>query len=239
VSTEVIETVTIARRFRGPPDSANGGYACGVVAARVSAGCTVRLHRPPPLDRPLEVRRSGGVSLYDGVDLIAEGAAALPGAEVPAPVSLETAAAAADRYRWSTEHPFPECFVCGPERHAHDGLRIFPGRVMDRDIVAAPWQPDRTVCDGGRVRQEVVWAALDCPSWFGILEFETDARVALLGQLTARVVRPPRLNEACVVIGWSRGRQGRKLYGGAALYTGAGELIGSSDALWIELKNER
>ena len=33
IRSEVMTTVTIARRFRGPPNSANGGDACGLVAA--------------------------------------------------------------------------------------------------------------------------------------------------------------------------------------------------------------
>ncbi len=46
-----------------------------------------------------------------------------------------------------------------------DGLRIFPGPVAGRPVWAAPWTPDASVTDGsGRVRPEVVWAALDCPS---------------------------------------------------------------------------
>jgi peptide/nickel transport system substrate-binding protein len=43
-------------------------------------------------------------------------------------------------------------------------------------------------------------------------------------------------SNARAVIGWSTGRAGRKLYGGAALYTGAGLLLGWSAATWIEPK---
>jgi hypothetical protein len=112
--------------------------------------------------------------------------------------------------------------------------------VRERAIVAAPWVPHSTVCDDdGLVHQEIVWAALDCPSWFGSLEFEAGTGQALLGQLTARVLRRPAVAEPCVAIGWSRGREGRKLFAGAALYTGSGELLGWSDAIWIELKAAR
>ena len=48
-------------RFNGPPDSAQGGYACGLVAERIdSPGAAVSLRAPPPLERPLEVRRGVG-----------------------------------------------------------------------------------------------------------------------------------------------------------------------------------
>lgn len=238
--SDVVETVVIARRFRGPPDSANGGYACGVVARPLRAPARVRLLSPPPLDEPLARHvHDDQVVLLHGGQRIAEGAAAQPSNDVPPPVPYDVASAAAERYRWKTGHPFATCFVCGPERAHGDGLRIFPGRVPDRSIVAAPWSPDASVCDDdGRVHTEVVWASLDCPSWFGLLEFEPAIAGALLGQLTARVLRRPAAGEPCVVIGWSRGRDGRKLFGGAALYTAMGELLGSSDAVWIELKTD-
>jgi hypothetical protein len=171
-------------------------------------------------------------------ELVAEGHVTGHEMEVPRPVSFEEALEASAGYRWASGHPFPRCFVCGPDRDHADGLRIFPGPVSGRAIVAAPWVPDDTVCDDtGRVRLEVLWAALDCPSWFGLLEIERPAGHALLGQLTARVLQRPVANERCVVTGWSRGRDGRKLYGGAALFSSGGALIGSSDAIWIELRS--
>ena len=49
-------TVTIARRFRGPLTSANGGYTCGLLAGFVPApAAEVSLRLPPPLERPLTV----------------------------------------------------------------------------------------------------------------------------------------------------------------------------------------
>ena len=40
-----------------------------------------------------------------------------------------------------------------------------------------------------------------------------------------------------VVIGWLIGRHGRKSRGGAAIYTGEGELCGISEGLWIRLRD--
>ncbi len=231
--------VTISRRYRGPPDSANGGYACGLVAHHLQGDARVRLHRPPPLEKPLSMRPAdaAGVALMDSENVVAEGVAARVHGEIPAPVSFDAAVRASENYRWFTGHPFPGCFVCGPDRRAGDGLCIFPGPVAGREIVAAPWVPDDSVCDAsGRVRPEVVWAALDCPSWFGLLEFEGGTTTGLLGQLSAHVLRRPAAHEPCVAIGWSLGREGRKLHAGAALYTGEGVLLGSSAAIWIEPK---
>lgn len=231
--------VVIPRRFRGPPESANGGYTCGLIASRIEGSARVRLHTPPPLDTPLSIRTmdGAGVALMDGERVIAEGVADQPPGEAPGPVDFEAAVHASKHYRWATGHPFPGCFVCGPDRHHGDGLCIFPGPVEGRRIVAAPWVPDDSVCDAtGTVQLEVVWAALDCPSWFGVLEYEDGVAGSLLGQLSAEVLRHPRENERCVVIGWSRGREGRKLHAGAALYTSSGDLLGSSAAVWIEPK---
>ena len=66
--------VTIERRYRGPLTSANGGYACGRLAAHVVADeVEVTLRLPPPLERPLAVERDGElVRLLDGDALVAE-----------------------------------------------------------------------------------------------------------------------------------------------------------------------
>ena len=36
------DQVTIPARFNGPPGTANGGYACGLVAAAIGASAGVR-----------------------------------------------------------------------------------------------------------------------------------------------------------------------------------------------------
>ncbi|HEX6307721.1 MAG TPA: hypothetical protein VFZ69_05995 [Longimicrobiales bacterium] len=233
------EVVLIARRYRGPPESANGGYACGLLGRHIDGCARVRLNAPPPLERPLSIRVSNGAHalMVQDTQVIAAGEGIECNDDIPEPVGFDDAVRAAESYRWRSGHPFPGCFVCGTERHAGDGLCIFPGRVPDRPVVAAPWMPDRSVCDAsGSVRTEVVWAALDCPSWFGILEFEAGTTRGLLGQLAVRVVRRPAAHERCVAVGWSSGRSGRKLYGGAALFTSDGALLGSSAAIWIEAK---
>jgi hypothetical protein len=234
------QVVTIARRFRGPPESANGGYACGLLACRLHGPARVRLHRPPPLERALSLESDGGthVLLRDDAVTIAEGASTQEQWHVPGAVTFDQATQAATRYAGFEGHPFPECFVCGPERMPGDGLRIFPGAIVERGVVAAPWIPDDALCDAsGAVQPEIVWAALDCPSWFGVHAFEPTAGLALLGQMSARIVRRPRAGERCVVIGWTAGRDGRKLFGGTAIFGSDDALVGTSSAIWIELKN--
>jgi hypothetical protein len=235
-----VDTVVISRRFNGPPDSANGGYTCGVVAGHLNGTARVRLRVPPPLEQIMSIEEvaTDRLTLMRDSQLIADGRPAEIAGDVPGVVGFDQATAAAANYRWATGHPFPTCFVCGPHRHAGDGLRIFPGLVTGREVVAAPWVPDESLCDSnGTVRREIVWAALDCPSWFAALEFEANTSSALLGQLTARLVRSPKRAERCVVVAASRGRSGRQLNGTTALYTSEGELLGVSEAVWIEPKS--
>jgi len=87
--------ITFARHFRGPSTSANGGYACGRLAAFVEADeVEVTLRLPPPLDLPLSVERDGdGVRLLDGDALVAEARPAPVQLSVPAAVSLDVAEA--------------------------------------------------------------------------------------------------------------------------------------------------
>lgn len=87
--------VTIERRFCGPSDSANGGYACGVAAAQLPDGqgpIEVTLRSPPPLDTPLEVERAGERTLLRQRDqLVAEVVRTSLTLDPPAPVSFDEA----------------------------------------------------------------------------------------------------------------------------------------------------
>ncbi len=227
-------------RFQGPPGSGNGGYVCGRVASYADGPVTVTLRRPPPLATPLtaERDRDGSVRVLDGGTLIAEAAtaAAPPALEAPGPVSAAEARQAAGRARYFQDPVFPGCFVCGPSRHAGDGLRIFPGPVSGRALWAAPWTPDPSVADaGGRVRPEIAWAALDCPSGIAAAEaagLDGDAAI-LLGRMTATLDVLPAAGEECLVIAWPAGRDGRKLTAGSALIGPAGEVLATASAVWL------
>jgi hypothetical protein len=217
-------TITIEGRYNGPPGSGNGGYTCGVVAALVGEPAEVTLRRPPPLDTPLRVEHADGrVELLDGDAVVAEAVRTDLELEVPAHVSFVEAEQAAARYAGFDEHAFPTCFVCGPART--DGLRIFPGPVEGRGLVAAPWIPRES-------RRELVWASLDCPGAFAV-GFDGRGEL-LLGRLAARIDRVPEVGERCVVVGWPLGEDGRKRYAGTALSTGDGELLAKARATWIE-----
>ncbi len=231
-------SLTVPHRFRGPAGSANGGYACGLVAGCLDGPVEVTLRRPPPLDTPMAVERvgQGSVRVHHDGELVAEATAVRdrPAPRPPGGVSMADARAAVGRARYFEDPAFPECFVCGRERRAGDGLRIFPGQVNGSAVWAAPWTPDAST-GAGRVSPEIAWAALDCPS--GIAAVETTAvpedTTVLLGRMTTEVTALPAVGAECQVIAWPIGREGRKLMAGSALLGPDGELLAVASTVWL------
>lgn len=225
--------VVIDRRFRGPPNSGNGGYASGVIAEGLEGTVTVTLRVPPPLDKAMTLSAdSESNQLTDGETLVGHAMLATLDLAVPAPPTLDVATEASRSFAGFESHIFPGCFVCGPEREAGDGLLIFPGLVEGTEVVASPWVPDETLrAANGEIDRRHVWAALDCPSYFGL----PGAPKAVLGRLTAQIERLPEIGEPIVATGWPHGADGRKLYSGTALATTEGEVIARADATWIEI----
>lgn len=236
--------ITIDRRFHGPPNSGNGGYSCGLVASQVDGQVTVALRSPPPLETPMSVAgadEDGVVAVHAGDTLVATATPTTPvRSEPPAHVDTSTAQAATTHYWGFThDHIFPTCWVCGPDREPGEGLHLYPGAVADApdNLVAAPWTPAEDLDDGtGAVASEHVWAALDCPSFFGL---GPEPPMAVLGSLTVTQHAPVRVGAAHVVLGWTRGPQeGRRLPGASAITTADGELVASGQATWVELSPE-
>jgi len=237
----VPQTLTIPARFNGPAESANGGYACGRVAALLDTDvASVSLRLPPPLERPLDVARDHErVELLDGGALVAD---AVPGElllDMPDAVHPQRAAAASDagREQWSAAHPFPGCVVCGPAREPGDGMGIFPGALGD-GMFAAEWTPDESLSDGdGCVRPEFVWAALDCPTSAPVANFG-EGPPMVLARLTARLGCSVAVGESHALVAWPLEADGRKRHAACALFDAEGRLLCASRALWIELKQK-
>lgn len=230
--------VTIPGRFNGPPRSGNGGYSCGVVASFIDGPARVRLHVPPPLDVSMQVVRQpdGTVELFDGDTLVGSGGPISYTLEIPTPPDIASARDAMTRFIATEKHLFATCFVCGPGRPDCDGLELFPGPVVDWNLLACVWQPAADLLDSqGYVRPEVMWAALDCPGFFAAMG--DTLRPAVLGQLEGELCRPVAADEPLVVFSWPLGSDGRKHYGGTAVATAAGEVVASSHSTWIELKS--
>lgn len=223
--------IVFDRRFRGPLASANGGYACGRLAAYVDSDeVEVTLRLPPPLERSLAVRGNGASAvLLDGDAVVAEARASALGIEPPEPVTLPEAVDALTRHVRVGSPAFRECFVCGI-RDEDDGLGVYAGAVAGREpLHAAPW----AVRDSSL---EVVWAAIDCPGAYAVGAVGRGEIV--LGRMSARVDRIPEAGERCIVASWPLGEDGRKLHAGTALFAGDGELLALARQTWIEPRSE-
>lgn len=220
----------IPARFNGPPGSGNGGYSAGVFAAGEPVEVTLR--RPPLLDTPL-TSAGGEVRAPDGT-VIATLAPAEPITVTVPPVSPAEALTASKAYPGFSDHPFPTCYVCGPEHP--DGLRVFPGQLPG-DRTAAPWTvpADVTV--------PTVWAALDCPGgwaiigrpWAGVSGASADqrSRPYVLGRMAVQVAALPAPGQECVVVGALAAAEGRKALVHSALYGPDGAELARARATWI------
>ncbi len=151
--------VIIPRRYNGPPDSANGGYACGLLAAllgRRGGGDA------PPAAAARHGAGGGARARRDGVELrhddavVAEGCAAGLELEVPAPVSVEEAEQASKGYAGFRTTPIRPASpaarsattVCGsspgPSRAATRRLALDArGGRRARDRLGCPRLPER------------------------------------------------------------------------------------------------
>ena len=177
------------------------------------------------------VPTAGGVELRGGSSPVATASTGPVGWSEVEPVDEATAREAQRSYAGWLCHPFPTCFVCGPDRLPGDGLRLTPGWLDGRpEQTACTWVPDDTA-DPAQT-----WAAMDCPGgWSGGLA----GRPMVLGTITARVERPARPGERCVVVGRHLGTDGRKTRTAATLWSVAPdgarepELLATSEHVWI------
>ncbi len=240
----MLTPLVVDRRFCGPPGIGNGGYVAGLLARGLEGAVEVTLRAPTPLDSPLTVEShaDGSRSLqHAGAELARAATAKLELELRPAPEPRATAAATGNCRAMRT-HPFPACFVCGPARGEGDGLRVFPGMVLGSDAVAALWTPDASLCDSrGRVAREFVWAVLDCPTAFPLLESEAARAlepmvlaklcVALDGELVA--------GETARVVAWPIAQEGKRGTAGAAVFSESGAVVGRARATWVSLAGRR
>lgn len=231
---EPLRQILVATRFRGPADSANGGYFCGLVSACASVPVTIRLQAPPPLETAMEVSPAeagapqGALRVTHADRLIATTRPAGPldlGVREPPSYSQALAASAlcADQHL-----NYAECFVCGRTRDRGDALRLQPAPW--KDGVAAPWIPHASLDAGdGKVAAAFMSAALDCPGYYS-----THSSVPmLLGEYTVHVDRRVHIGESCVIVGWRLASEGRKHEVATMLFDEDGEPCARARGLWI------
>jgi acyl-coenzyme A thioesterase PaaI-like protein len=234
MTTAALQTVlTVPERFRGPVGVANGGWIAGTMADVLSGGRSaveVTLHAPTPLETELRLEHvANTASLHDGERLLVE---AIPVAEdltAPEFVPFNEAVSAEAGFAGWRGHAFPECFACGL-REPGDGLRVFPGPVEGRDLVAAGWRVPFTVAGEDGVPTSVMGAVLDCVT--GWAHFQP-GESALLGRLAVQVHRQVFAGGAYSVVARATGREGRKLFGESAVYEVDGTLVAAARATWI------
>ena len=191
------------------------------------------LKRPAPLDVELRTEIQGDrATLFHGLDVLATADPARLEIAVPEPPPMAAAAAAEAGFRPDL-HLYPGCFVCGPEREAGDGWRIFPGPIAE-GRVAASWTAAAEFADAdGIVRSEFVWAALDCPGYFAVQE---PAGLALLGRMAVVIHEPVPAGEPLVIQAWKLGSDGRKHDAGTAIHSANGRLLAAARQTWVSLK---
>jgi hypothetical protein len=230
----VTASVLIPRQFRGPAQSANGGYTCGTIAELVEADVVeVTLRLPPPLEVELAVEREadGSVHVLHGDELVADARPAALDLEPPKAPSFAEAEQLSEARGDDPDHPFPGCFVCGPGREPGDALRLRPARLEDRRVVA-PWLVEPQFAS-----PRFVWAALDCPGGWAV-QPDASRGISVLGRLTAKVLEAPAAGDECVVVGWPLGRpDGRKRHAGTAAYRD-GQLLALARAVWFEMDDD-
>ncbi len=241
-----MQSITIERRFRGPPNSANGGYVCGLLAKGMDRGAEITLRAPPPLDTPLHLLAGadGSIQLLGSGKLLATGrAVSIEVPDAPA-VDFDDAEQATRRTPYDEHnHTLPTCFVCGPGRAHGNGLRIHAGpaprsKQAKAGVFAAPWIPHSNFAAGdGRIAQEFVWAALDCPTGYACvgarhLGMNGDEAI-LLGRMGARVDDRPFSGDRCVVVAWPTGREGRKLFACGVLLGSGGRPLAVARTTWL------
>ena len=231
--------VVIPSRFNGPPRSGHGGYSCGCAAALVDAPAVeVTLRRPPPLERPLDVRRDGdAVALHDGDELVATAR--------PAELEVDGPPAARARRRGRRRRALRvarrairsrRCFGCGPARDPADALCLYTGPVGDGRF-AVPWTPAPWTAAtawwlrSSRGRRSTARAPRRSTAG-------SRAR-SCSGGSPSRSRAPIAVGEPHVIQSWPEGEDGRKRFSAVALFTADGERRACGRGVWFEVPRPR
>ncbi len=229
--------VRVASRFCGPPGSGNGGYTVGMIGKHLENDVEVTLKRPIPVDETMQVIAdpAGCAALLHADTEIASARVVRLDLDIPQAISFSEAAAARATYPGYTNHPFPNCYVCGTDRCCGDGMCLFTG-VIRAGVVASSWVPTAEfVADEGAVAPELTCAALDCPGAWALIDRYDIEGPFVLGRMTYRLEKPIYAGERYVVMGWAAGREGRKSFCGTAIYDTDGGVCAAAGATWFQI----
>lgn len=230
-------TVSIRRSFNGPRGSANGGFAAGTFASLLAGDATVVLRHRIPLGRKMSVAEdgAGGLLVVRGRRTLAE-VHPRRSAIAPPPVlpTLRQAERASTRDLLTHErNPFSWCYVCSA--HRRDGLGVVPNPLDGQpDMLAALFRAPRS---HALLPPELVWAALDCPSYPA--EAFAARRIALLGTIAVEQYRSIRGGERLAIVGWTISRGTRSTVTGSGMVDASGQLVAAAQATWVDLVRRR
>ena len=208
-----------ARRYEGPPGTANGGVIAGSLAGDGPAEVIIR--RPVPLEVDLALD-DGELRDEAGELLAVVRPAGVVDVGEPPRVGFTDAEAAAARSPWLDGHPFPTCFGCGPD--AEHGIHCLAGPVGN-GVWAVGWTPED-------VSPPVVWAALDCPSSGPVVPAD-NVTPHVLSRISAEVFQTPAVGERHVVVAWKLGEDGRKKHAASAILGPDGSVRARARATWV------
>ena len=237
------DTISIADRFRGPPQSGNGGYVAGVAASLLNtdAAVEVTLRSPIPLDSPMAVHRDREITtIMHGETLIAEICEAELDLDIPEPPDWESTATAQPQSpslrpglnpMMPTGTGFhPICFCCGADHE--DGLKVYAAPVLAGEQVAAIWHSKAEWGESdGCLPDSFLWAALDCPGQFAFMA--VDIMTGMLGRMTGQVKQRVQADQQYLVTGWRMGIDGKKHYAGTAIFDRDENLLAAAKSVWI------
>lgn len=216
-------SVVVSRRFRGPVDSGQGGYSAGVAASFVDGPAHVRLRRPTPLDRSLDVRWTDeGVSLLDGEEVILQ-ASAVQRDATPEIDGLELSTIFERGPQPSPGwHMAPTCFACGTQA----SLGMHPTRMADSEVWATVWTPPPVIGEN-ELAAEVTWALLDCPGGWATMESKRPARsfFPALADMTADIRQAIPLGSPVAVLGWMTSDGERRIESESAVVDESGTVL--------------
>lgn len=237
------DTISIADRFRGPPQSGNGGYVAGVAASLLNTDTSVEvtLRSPIPLNSPLAVHRQSDITtIKHGETLIAEVREAELDLAIPEPPDWQSTSAAqlnspSLQHRINPLIPkgtgfHPVCFCCGADHE--DGLQVYAAPVPGTEQVAAIWQSKTEWAESdGFLPDSFLWTALDCPGQFAFMA--ADIITGMLGRITGEVKRHAKAGQEYLVTGWRIGIEGKKHYAGTAIFDRDKNLLAAAKSVWI------
>ncbi|TGJ98365.1 hypothetical protein EHQ53_01165 [Leptospira langatensis] len=244
-----VDNMILSRRFCGPPKTGNGGFTAGILVEAVGTNAAeIRLLNPTPVETSILMESEKGErgTLYDDSKKALATLRSIENEDFPEyalPVipDLEDAKKISAFYPGFTTHPFPTCFVCGPKREVHDGMRIFVGPAPEQigfeNLMLGHWLPDNTVSShDGFVRDAAIWGALDCPGGFAAVLGEP--QLIVLSKIRGKILERPKIEENYTVASWRLQKMSRAFKVMTAIFqSDSKRLVAIAEALWLAPRN--